>query len=210
MIGRQLLWFLARAACWVLFLPGFRLRVFGLANVPDRGGVLIAANHQSYFDPPLLALALARHCTFMARSTLFDNPLFGALIRGLNSFPVRRDGMDRDAVREAVRRLQHGACLILFPEGTRTPDGRMGALMPGVLSLADRADVPIVPAAIEGAYQAWPRHGHIRRHPISVWYGRPISPEERKKLSRTELAQALRKRICAAQVELKEKQLRAR
>ena len=184
--------------------------MFGFTNLPERGGVVIASNHQSYFDPPLLSLGPTRHSAFMARSTLFDNWLFGAFLRGLNSFPVRRGGMDKDAVREAVRRLKNGACLILFPEGTRSRDGTIGPLLPGVLSIAERAGVPIVPAVVEGSFEAWPRHGRIRRRPLSVWYGCPISVEERENMSRAEFADVLREHMCLAQAKLKEMQARAR
>lgn len=210
MIGRELFYLLARFACRVFFLLGFRLRVFGFANLPERDGVVIASNHQSYFDPSMLSLGPTRHCSFMARSTLFDNRLLGAILRGLNTFPVRRGGMDKEALREADRRLKNGACLVLFPEGTRSRDGTIGPLLPGVLSIAERAGVPIVPAVVEGAFEAWPRHGRIRRRPISVWYGRPISVAERKGMSRAEFADVLRERMCLAQAKLKEMQARAR
>jgi len=203
LIGRRLLWFLCRAATWTFFILGFRLRVFGITNVPERGGLVIASNHQSYFDPPLLMLALKRHGSFMARNTLFNNRLFGALISGLNAFPVRRGAMDKQAVREAVRRLKNGGCLVLFPEGTRTRNGEIGPLKPGVLSIAERAGVPIVPAVIEGAFQAWPRTGGLRLHPISVWYGRPMTPKDRKGMSRSQIARALRAEMHSAQAALK-------
>ncbi len=210
MAARWLLWFIAATVMRIFFLFGFRLRVTGMANVPARGGVVIASNHQSYFDPPLVGCPLSRMACYMARHTLFSNRLFGALIRGLNAFPVRRDALDRQALREAVQRLQAGECLVLFPEGTRTRDGSIGQLKTGVLMIADRAGVPVVPAVIEGAFLAWPRHGRMRRHPISIWYGRAISAAERKQMSRKEFAAALRAEMLKGQAILKEMQIRAR
>jgi len=208
LIVRRLLWSVSRAGMSAFFILGFRLRVFGTANVPERGGLVIASNHQSYFDPPLLMVALKRHGSFMARNTLFDNRLFGALIRGLNAFPVRRGAMDKQAVREAIRRLKNGWCLVLFPEGTRTHNGEIAPLKPGVLSIAERAGVPIVPAVIEGAFQAWPRTGGLRAHPISVWYGRPLTPKARKGMSRSQIACSLRSQMRSAQAALRK--IRAR
>lgn len=205
-MGAWLLWFVVKLLLRVFLLLGFKTRVFGQTNVPMQGGLVLASNHQSFLDPPLLMCPLDRRGTFMARDSLFRSRLFGALIRGLNTFPVKRGGADTAAVREAVRRLKEGWCLVLFPEGTRTRDGEIGPLRPGVLSIADRAGVPIVPAVIEGAFQAWPRNGGIRRHPISVWYGRPISVEARKKLGRLELAEALRAKMCAGRAALKKMQ----
>ena len=139
------------------FVLAFRVRVFGQLNVPRRGGVLIVSNHQSYLDPVLLSLGFERSVSFMARRTLFRNRAFGRLIAALNAFPVTRGGLDIAAMREAVRRLQNGECLVVFPEGTRTSDGKIAPLRPGILAIAERADVPIVPAVIEGAFEAWPR-----------------------------------------------------
>ena len=184
--------------------------MYGQTNVPARGGVVIAANHQSYMDPPLLVLALDRMAAFMARRSLFRHPLFAALVRGLNAFPISRGQSDPAAVRGALQRLKNGWCMILFPEGTRTRDGRIGRLRPGVFRIADRAGVPIVPAIVEGAFQAWPRQGRLRRHPISVWYGRPISAETRRIIGLTESMALLRSEFEKGRAALRKMQARAR
>ena len=196
-------WAIVRVLVRSLFILCFRGRAFGLNNVPKSGAVVLASNHQSYLDPPLLACPLDRQVTFMARASLFRSRLFGGLIRTLNAFPVERGKADREAVRAAVRRLEDGWCLLLFPEGTRTRTGEIGPLKSGVLSIADRAKAPIVPTVIAGAFEAWPRHSGISPRPISIWYGRPISYEARRHMSREELAEALHARMSAGYAALK-------
>ena len=155
----------------------FRLKVSGAENVPADGGVLIASNHQSYLDPAIVTASNRRPVSFMARDSLFRNRLFGWFIRKLCAFPVRRGGADHEALRAAVARLREGEMLLVFPEGTRTRDGSLGRLRNGPATLAFRADVPIVPAVIKGAFEAWPRSQKIFRfRPLSIAYGRPIPP----------------------------------
>ena len=164
--------------CWVLIL-GYRIRVWGAAGVPTTGGVLLVSNHQSFFDPVLATVALPRHCGYMARESLFHNAFFRRLIESLHAFPVRRGEADLRAVKETLRRLKGGWPVVLFPEGTRSAGGVMGPIHPGVATLAKRAGVPVVPVAICGAGEAWPRH---RKWPaagtILVKYGRPIGADE--------------------------------
>jgi 1-acyl-sn-glycerol-3-phosphate acyltransferase len=158
------------------FLVFYRYRVHGRENVPARGAVLIASNHQSFFDPVLVGLGLSRQITIMARESLFRVPGFAALIRSLNAFPVKRGGFDREAIRRAVEVLDEGRLLLLFPEGRRTRDGRLGPPKPGIALLARKANVPVVPAVIHGAYEAWPPHRALFRLfvPIRVAFGAPL------------------------------------
>ncbi len=202
MIGRRLLWIVARAVLRITFILAFRVRVFGQLNVPRRGGVLIVSNHQSYLDPILLSLGFERPVSFMARRTLFRNPAFGRLIAALNAFPVTRGGLDIAAVREAVRRLQNGECLVVFPEGTRTSDGRIAPLRPGILAIAERANVPLVPAVIQGAFEAWPRGSAPTTGDILVLYGPAIRPEVYNRLSRAELVERLQSELSRLEKEL--------
>jgi 1-acyl-sn-glycerol-3-phosphate acyltransferase len=187
----------------------FRLRVFDQRNVPARGGVLIVSNHQSYLDPVLLSLGLKRPISFMARRTLFRFRPFGRLISALNAFPVTREGVDTAAMREAIRRLREGWCLLVFAEGTRTQDGTIGVLRPGILMVAERADVPIVPAVIDGAYEAWPRAAAPRPGQITIVYGRAISREERHGHSREELAGRLQTELLRLKAEAKKRRSKA-
>jgi 1-acyl-sn-glycerol-3-phosphate acyltransferase len=156
----------------------FRLRCHGRANLPRSGGALVAANHQSYLDPVCFGGALPRPIDYFARRSLFKGPL-GALIRALNALPVERGGRDLGAIRVAIERLRAGRVLLLFPEGTRTATGEVGAFEPGVAAIARRAGVPVVPAAVAGAFEAWPRGARLFRAgtPCAVALGRPIPPD---------------------------------
>ena len=156
----------------------WKFRVFGLENIPRTGGVLLAANHQSYLDPVLVAMVLPREMHFMARRTLFRNPAFRAIIVSYNAFAIERDSADVKGVNSAIARLEAGNILLVFPEGTRTGDGSIGRMKPGIGMLAERAAVPIVPVLIEGAYEVWPK-GRLAPGPgrISMIFGKPLDPK---------------------------------
>jgi 1-acyl-sn-glycerol-3-phosphate acyltransferase len=164
-----------QAICRIAALNGFDLKAYAINNVPRQGGVLIVANHQSFLDPIMLAVKLPRPVSFMAKSELFDgNRVFSRLIRNLNAFPVRQGEGDVGAVRETIKRLQAGHVLIVFPEGERTHDGQIGKLEGGVGLIIRRAgpDVKVIPAAVDGAFKAWPKHQKLPRLcPIRVKYG---------------------------------------
>jgi 1-acyl-sn-glycerol-3-phosphate acyltransferase len=163
----------------VLFVTAFRIRVYGRAHLPRRGGVLVVSNHQSYLDPILAAVGMPRPYHPMARASLFRFAPFAWLIRSLHAFPVKRGSADLTAIREALRRLKGGAVVLVFPEGTRTRDGSIRRLQAGPVLLARRAGVPILPVVIDGAFEAWPRTRLLPRpHPIRVACGRPLSPDE--------------------------------
>lgn len=142
----------------------FNLRVYNKHHVPAEGPALLVSNHQSFLDPVLLGVGLSRELTYMARDTLFTHPHFSKLIESLNAFPVKRGHADISAIKETLRRLKQGACVTLFPEGTRTSDGSVGQFHAGVIMLAKKAHVPVVPAAIDGAFEAWPRTSPLPRH----------------------------------------------
>jgi cytidylate kinase len=156
------------AIFWLLFRLLFHLRISGLENVPQ-GGAIIAPNHQSFWDIPLVGLALAgRRTHFMAKSELFRNPLFARIIRTLLAFPVRRGAPDRTAIRYAIDILKQGELLTIFPEGTRSKTGELKAAEAGLALIAARARVPIVPVGIKGTRLMFSREERFPRVEIRV------------------------------------------
>lgn len=146
----SIIYFIVWIPCWFLFRVLLRWQVSGLENVPA-GGAIIAPNHQSFWDIPLVGIALRqRRVHFMAKSELFRNPVFAWVIRTLLAFPVKRGAPDRSAIRHAIEKLQVGDLVTIFPEGTRSKTGALGAPEPGLSLIAAKADVPVVPVAISG------------------------------------------------------------
>jgi 1-acyl-sn-glycerol-3-phosphate acyltransferase len=185
-----------RVAANALFIVLCRGRVFGRRNVPLTGGVLLVCNHQSFFDPILATLALPRECHYMARDSLFRNRWFRRLIESLNAFPIKRATADVGAIKETLRRLKRGALVTAFPEATRTRDGSVRPMQPGVVLLARKARVPLVPALILGAYEAWPRQAALPRPaPIIVAYAPPLWPAQMEGRSDEECIELVRARI---------------
>jgi len=156
----------------------FRLELRGTQHIPRDGGLLIVPNHQTYADPPLVTIPVRRPVYYMAWSRLFDIPVFSRLIRLLRAFPVDIDGRDARATREAVRLLQAGEALMIFPEGERTTDGRLRPFKPGAFRLAVSLGVPVMPVTIVGGHDAWPP-GRIVPRPsrITITYHPSVSAD---------------------------------
>lgn len=182
----------------------FRFRTMGQHNIPVSGGAIIAANHQSYLDPCLLAIGLTRPINFMARRELFEaNRLFGWLISSVNAFPVTLGKFDSSAIREAIKRLKQGRLLMVFPEGTRSFDGSIMKLKSGLYLLAQRSGVPIIPTVINGAFECWSRNDAlpIKFGEIRVKHGKPLYIKDFA--SSKELTQRLQQELIALQKSLK-------
>lgn len=174
-----MLYLIIRSLAIVLYKVLFHLQVSGLSNIPLTGGFILASNHLSYLDPPALAAACPRRLSFLAKEGLFKNALFGGFIAALNSFPVSSQSGELKSLRRAIRELQAGKGLTIFPEGERSVDGKLGEPMKGVGFLAVKAAVPIVPVFIDGSGKALPMHSKfIRLKKIKVYFGRPILPQE--------------------------------
>ena len=156
----------------VAFRLAGRTTVIGYDHIPPTGGVNVACNHVSYLDPPLVGSTIRRECTFMARLDLWDRPLMGKLISRLNAFPVKRDSADRAAIRQAVSMLERGLVLVLFPEGTRSPDGLLQRPHPGLALIVQKARVPVIPTAVVGPETMLPVGSRrLRRARLKVAFG---------------------------------------
>lgn len=154
------------------------IRASGRNNMPSNGPVLLISNHLSFLDVFVLGIPLRRPLNYVARSTLFVSVL-GFLMRSVGAFPINREGMGASGLKETLRRLRNGGIVILFPEGTRSLDGRLGELKAGIAVLALKARAPIVPAGIAGTFEAWPRARRLPSpHALRIEYGPPIYPEE--------------------------------
>lgn len=152
----------------------FRFRILHRERMIQTGPVILASNHQSYFDPPLAGNASDRAIYFLARRSLLNVPVLGWLLPKLNVIPVDQEGVDRSALKGIIRVLKRGECALLFPEGSRTVDGKLQPAQPGVGLIIARTMAPVVPMRIFGAHEALPRSGGFRFHPITVVVGEPI------------------------------------
>jgi len=187
-----------RALYQLAYILLFRIRAVGVERVPRRGGVLLAANHQSFLDPPAVGMALPRQMHFMARASLFRWPLAAWALHGQHAVPLARGAGDLSAMRLAVDLLREGRGLVLFPEGTRTPDGEVGEFKPGFATVAARARVPVVPAAVDGGFEVWPRWQRVPRPGrVCVAYGEPLEPPQSNKASCVAAAAEVRRRVVA-------------
>jgi len=176
----------------------FRIRCSGRSHVPPHGGALILSNHQSHLDPILIGVASDRQLNFVARKTLFSFAPLRWLIYSLDAIPIDREGTGFGGIKETLKRLKQEEAVVLFPEGTRTADGEVAPLKPGFCALAKRAGVPLVPAAIDGAFDAWPRFRCLpRRAKIAVRFGPPILPHEIQRFTDGELLAEVERRIRA-------------
>jgi 1-acyl-sn-glycerol-3-phosphate acyltransferase len=133
--------------------------VTGIDRVPRRGGLIVASNHISFWDPPLIGAALPRDMFFLAKQELFTTPVLGPLIRSWNAIPIRRGTADLSGLARAIETLKRGSALLMFPEGSRMRDGELHPARPGLGLMAVSADVPIVPCYISGS-----------NHPGRWWY----------------------------------------
>lgn len=167
-----------QVVCGAFFALYGGWRATGRRDFPPAGGALLVANHASFLDVFLLGISHRRPLNFVARSTLFV-PGLACTMRSIGGFPIQREGMGASGMKETLRRLRKGGIVTLFPEGTRTADGQLGPLRPGIAALVARAGVPVLPAGIAGTFEAWPRTKRIPRpRPLRIHYGEPILPED--------------------------------
>jgi 1-acyl-sn-glycerol-3-phosphate acyltransferase len=150
------LYHFSKFVCWLVLRLRCGLEVQGLEHVPRRGPYLVASNHVSYLDPVVVGVAAPRRLVFMARDTLFRQPLLASWMRGVGVIPLRREEADPAAIRAALAALRRGEPIGLFPEGGRQPGGVLGTARRGIGLLAIRARVPIIPVYLHGTFDVLP------------------------------------------------------
>ncbi|WP_337173419.1 lysophospholipid acyltransferase family protein [Paludisphaera sp.] len=181
------------ASGWFSLYGGWRAS--GVENMPEEGGAILVSNHASYLDVFVLGLGARRPLNYVARSTLFV-PGLGAFIRSVGGFPIQREGMGASGMKETLKRLRSGGVVVLFPEGTRSPDGELGELKPGIALLVARAGVPVVPAGVAGTYEAWHRGQRFPRpRPLRIHFGPPILPADLEGMEPRAVTALIRDRI---------------
>lgn len=186
-----------RAPVHTLCRAYFGLQLAGTENIPASGPLIITPNHQTYADPPMVSIPVRRPVHYMAWSRLFEVPVLGQLIRLLRAFPVRVESSDPRATREAVRLLQAGQVVMIFPEGERSLDGHVQRFKLGAFRLAVSLTAPVLPVTIVGGHSSWPP-GRLLPRPgrITISYHRAIRPDP--SLSPREAARDLSARAHAA------------
>ena len=168
-------YFIIRWAFRIFFKLRLWFKVEGAERIPAKGAFIFAANHSSYLDPLILAASTSRPLHFITRVKLLEYPVIGWILKRANTIPVKSHGRDLSAIKDSLRLLAKGKAVGIFPEGTRTKDRKMKRGKFGVGMLAYMAKVPVVPAYIEGAFEALPRRVRtFKRHSVRVYIGKPI------------------------------------
>jgi 1-acyl-sn-glycerol-3-phosphate acyltransferase len=181
----------------------FGFRILHRERMIQAGPVILAMNHQSYLDPPLAGTACDRAIYFLAKKRLLEVPLLRWLLPKLNVIPVDQEGVDRSALKALIRILKAGNAALVFPEGSRTLDGKLQPVLPGVGLVIANTLAPVVPMRIFGAHQALPRGGkRLRLHPITIVIGEPIHFTEDDLNPREGLYLRLSKRVMNSIAEL--------
>jgi 1-acyl-sn-glycerol-3-phosphate acyltransferase len=157
----------------------FRVRVVGLENIPNEGACILVANHSSFLDPFMLGSFMPRVVHFLTYDVYYSFWLFRWYCQRVYCIPVRKDGSDTASLKKALRVLKDGEILGIFPEGVRSFTGEIGPAEPGTALIVLKANVPVLPVAIQGAYQALPRGAILPKpRPITLTVGAPFRIEE--------------------------------
>lgn len=207
----NLSYFIGWSTFGLIYRTVFRGRFYHPERVPSQGPVILAANHASFIDPPLVGCGLWRPLNYLARESLFTHPIAGAILRSWNAVPVDREGGGGRGLKAILDRLEKGGAILLFPEGTRTADGQLQPAKAGVGLAIIKSTCPVVPVRVFGTYAAFGRHRRVPRpHPIAVTYGHPLdfaalrteartAPKPRLKAIYQEAADAVMAAIAALQ-----------
>ena len=180
--------------------PLFGFRVSGDERVPRRGGLIIACNHISELDPPILGFAVPRNVIFMAKVELFGSRLSRFLMRELRAFPVNRSGVDTTAVRTTLEYLRRGLAVVVYPEGTRSRDGLLLPVKAGIGLIVSASDAPVLPAFIWGTDR--PARALVRRPRFSVHFGQLLTRERLREMKSEGGARGVAEGIMASIAEI--------
>ncbi|WP_276945637.1 lysophospholipid acyltransferase family protein [Dialister micraerophilus] len=160
----------------IIFVNIYRIDVQGQENIPEKGSIIVAPNHKSYFDPPLVSIAFKKRLVhYMAKAELFKNPFFAKILRICGAFPVKRGRVDQGAIRTAVKLLKDGHILGIFPEGTRIRKEELGKFHSGVASIAMLTGTSILPIAVVGS-MTMPKRGKN----LAILVGKPVQVNKEK------------------------------
>ncbi|MTH52193.1 1-acyl-sn-glycerol-3-phosphate acyltransferase [Bacillus mangrovi] len=172
-----------------LFKPVYRMKVHGKENFPKTGAVLLCSNHIDNLDPPIVGACTPRKVHFMAKEELFKIPVLGKILDNVGAFPVKRGLSDREALRKGLKVLKDGEVLGLFPEGTRSKDGKLGKGLAGAGFFALRSDAVVMPCAVIGPYKPFRR--------VHIYFGKPLNVNEyrEKKVSADEMTLVIMNQI---------------
>jgi 1-acyl-sn-glycerol-3-phosphate acyltransferase len=181
---------------FVFFTFACSIRVIGRRHMPKKGPVLVISNHQSMVDPVVMGMASRRYLSYLARSSLFNNRFFGAIIRTYGAVPIDRD-FGKEGLQKVLELLEAGKAVLIFPEGERTHNGELQPFKAGISLLIKRVKAPIVPLAIAGAFNAWPRGKKLPRlapllmtpNPatLAISIGKPLDPAQFSDCNREEM-----------------------
>ncbi len=193
---RQYWYAFGRMIVRLFFMIFYSARYFGQDNIPPEGAVLIVEKHKSYFDPALIGAGIYRHTNYLARKGLFKFKPFAKLIDSFDAIPLNNEGIGFEGMKETIKRLKNGEMVLMFPEGERCWDGKVAPFKSGFLTFALRGQASILPVAIEGVFEAWPRFnklpgpGHIK-----VKFGELIPFETARAMNAEELHDLVEKKV---------------
>ena len=179
----------------IVFIPFFhifhRLKVKGKENIPETGGAIVCANHISNFDPIVVAICIKRNVHFMAKAELFKNKFVSYILIKLNAFPIKRGSADITAIKNSFKLIKNGEILGIFPEGTRSKNGKLGPAEPGTATIAIKTKAPIIPIKITGSYKAFKSVKVVIGKPIELtdYYDRKLTSDEINKASQQIMAE---------------------
>lgn len=199
--------------CWWIVLGAFvlvyRARFFNSRAVPQTGGLLVIANHQSHLDPPLVGVGIKnRNMAAIAREGLFKHWPLGWLLRSLGCIAIKESEGDAGAIRTAIAQLKAGRVVVIFPEGSRSPDGALKHFKRGVWVLLARSGADVLPAAVEGCYDAFPRHSRFPKlfgQRLGVSFGEVIPFAELKAMGADAGLNTLAHRVESLRMDLRAK-----